>query len=167
MNALFQLFFNICRLKKGPDSVPSSVNLLLILFIANFIIETGLGLSSYSFTQAALLAIFAILSLFLFTGLWLYLFRLTNRYLQTITALVGVSLLTNIICFIPLTFLWKMGIFANDSFAMLNLLLIFWVLTIYANIFSKALNLSLLLGIALVITYFITFNTLAFNLTGA
>jgi len=167
MEALFVLFSKICRFKQGPDSVPSSVNLLLVFFIVNFILESLLGLTVYSFGQSLFLAIFSIFFLFIFTGIWLYLFRLSSRYLQTITTLVGVSLFTNIVCFIPLTLLWKLGLFSNDSFALLNLLLIFWVLAIYANIFRTALNISFFLGFALVITYFITFNTMAFSLIGA
>lgn len=167
MEALFHLFLNICLFKKGPDSAPSSINLLIILFIVNFMLESALGLISYSFAQAAFLALFSVLFLFAFSWLWLYLFRLSNRYMQTATALVGVSLLTNIIFFLPLTLLWKLGIFSTDSFELLNLLLVFWILAIYSNIFRTALNISFFLGFALVITYFITFNTLAFNLLGA
>ncbi|MCU7799973.1 MAG: hypothetical protein KZQ70_07470 [gamma proteobacterium symbiont of Lucinoma myriamae] len=167
MEALVRLFGNICRLKEGPETVPSSTNLFLILFIINFTVETLLGFTVYSFGQSVFLAFFAILSLFAFTWLWLFLFGLINRYLQTITTLVGVSLFTNIICFIPITFLWKIWIFSDNSYAMLNLLLIVWVLSIYAHIFRSALNVSFFLGFALAITYFITFNTLAVNLTGA
>ena len=167
MQALFLLFSNICRFKQGPDSVPSSTSLLLLIFVVNFFLESLLGLTVYSIGQSLFLALFAIFFLFAFTGIWLYLFRLTSRYLQTITALVGISLFTNIIFFLPLTLLWKLGLFSNDSFALLNLLLIFWVLTIYANIYRAALNISFFLGLALVITYFITFNTMAFNIIGA
>ena len=45
MEALVRLFGNICRLKKGPDAVPLSINLFLILFVTNFIVETFLGLT--------------------------------------------------------------------------------------------------------------------------
>ena len=167
MQALFILFSNICRFKQGPDSVPSSINLLFVFLILNFLLESVLGLTVYSFGQSVFLAFFATFFLFVFSGIWLYLFRLTNRTLQTITTLVGVSLFTNIICFVPLTLFWTLGFLSNDSFALLNLFLIFWVLAIYANIFRSALNISYFLGFALVITYFITFNTMAFKLTGA
>jgi len=167
MEVLFRLFGNICRFKLGPESVPASFNLLLILFIINFIVESFLGLTVYSLAQSLFLAFFAILSLFVFTWIWLVLFRLTNRYLQTIITLAGESLFTNVLCFVPMTILWKMGILADNSFAMINLLLIIWVLAIYAHIFRSALNISLLLGFALAITYFITFNTIAINLSGA
>lgn len=167
MEALIRLFGNICRLKQGPEAVPSSVNLFLLLFITNFVVEVLLGLTAYTFIQALFLAFFAIISLFFFTWIWLFLFKLSNRFLQTVTSLVGVSLFTNIICFLPMTILWKLGLLADNNYAMWNLLLIFWVLAIYAHIFRSALNISFLLGIALAITYFITFNTLAINLSGA
>ncbi|MCU7939931.1 MAG: hypothetical protein KZQ64_09130 [gamma proteobacterium symbiont of Bathyaustriella thionipta] len=167
MEVIFRLFWNICRLKQGPETVPSSISLFLTLFICNFILETLLGLTVYSIGQSIFLAFFAILSLFVFILIWLVLFRLTNRYLQTLTTLVGVSLFTNFICFLPISILWKMGVFADSTYAMINLLLIFWILSIYAHVFRSALNISFFLGFALAITYFITFNTIAINLSGA
>ena len=166
MEALVRLFGNICRLKKGPDAVPLSINLFLILFVTNFIVETFLGLTIYSFGQSVFLAFFSIFSLFVFTWILLFLFRLNNRYIQTITTLAGVSLFTNIVCFIPLTLLWKMDVLVDNSFAMINLVLLIWILSIYAHIYRKALGVSFFLGLALSITYFITYSTLSNYLIG-
>jgi len=166
MEALIRLFGDVCRLKKGPQNVPSSMNLLIILLIANFVVESFLGLSVYSFGASVLLASLSIFSLLIFTWFWLMMFKLSHRFIQTAIAFGGVSLFTNILCFLPIAFLWKMGVMSDDSFGLFNLVLIFWILSIYAHIYKNALNVSFFLGFALSITYFITFNTLSIKILG-
>ncbi|MCK5648806.1 MAG: hypothetical protein KAI22_08005 [Gammaproteobacteria bacterium] len=166
MEALIRLFGDLCRFKKGPEHVPSSANLFIVLLIINFVIETFLGLSVYAPWPSILLAGLSVFFLLVFTWFWLMMFKLGNRFLQTAISFVGVSLFTNILCFVPVLFLWKIDILSNDSYAMINLLLIFWVLSIYAHIYKKALNVSFFLGFALAITYFITFNTISINILG-
>lgn len=166
MEALIRLLGNICRFKKGPQDIPSSSSLLIVFLGSNFILETLLGLSVYSLLPAFILAFLSVLTLLAFTWVWLKLFKLDNRFVQTATAFIGVSLITNILVFLPVLVLWKAGILSDGSYGMLNLLQIFWVLSIYAHIYKNALNISFFLGFALAITYFITFNTISINLLG-
>lgn len=166
MEALIRLFGNICLFKKGPQDIPFSTSLFAVLFVGNVIVEVFLGLNLYSLGMSLLLSLTSIISLFLFTWLWLALFQFSQRFLQTVTAFVGISLFTNVLCFIPATFLWQMGIIVDNSFAMLNLFLLAWILSIYAHIFKHALNVSFFLGLALSITYFITYSTLSRYLIG-
>jgi hypothetical protein len=166
MEALIRLFGNICRFKSGPQDIPASINLFIVLFTANLIIELFLGLSYYSFAKALILSVTSIITLFLFTWIWLLLFKFTSRFLQTAMAFVGISLFTNVFFFIPMTFLWQMGVLVDSSFTMVNLLLLAWILSIYAHIYKNALNVSFFLGIALSITYFISFSALSNYLIG-
>ncbi len=166
MEVLIRLFGDLCRFKKGPQDVPSSTNLLMLLFSTNFLLETLLGLSVYSILPSFMLAGLSAATLFAFTWFWLMMFKMNSRFLQTATAFMGVSLFTNIIVFVPVLFLWKAEVLSDDSYAMLNLVLIFWVLSIYAHIYRHALNISFFLGFALAITYFITFNTVSISLLG-
>ena len=166
METLIRLFGNICRFKQGPEDVPSSASLFFILLSCNLIIEMLLGLSVYSLGLSLFLTALSVVTLFAFTWVWLMLFRLSPRFLQTATAFVGISLFTNIVCFIPLTLLWKMDVLVDNSFAMINLVLLIWILSIYAHIYRKALGVSFFLGLALSITYFITYSTLSNYLIG-
>jgi len=166
MEALIRLFGNICRFKKGPEDVPSSLNLLLALLICNLIIEMFLGLTVYSIGLAFFLTSLSVIVLFAFSWVWLLLFQLKERFLQTATAFIGISLFTNILCFIPVTLLWQMGVLVDNSYALVNLVLLIWILSIYAHIYKRALNVSFFLGLALSITYFITFSTLSNYLMG-
>lgn len=167
MQALIRLFGNICRFKQGPENIPASISLFAALLTGNFIIEISLGLSVYSFGLAFFLAFLSALTLYVLTWVWLMLFQLRNRFLQTVSAFTGVNLFTNVLCFLPVTFLWKMGIFVDNSFALVNLVLLIWILSIYAHIYKSALNVSFFLGFALSITYFITYSALSNYLIGA
>jgi len=166
MEALIRLFGNICIFKKGPQDIPASVSLFAILLVCNFTIELFLGLGFYSLGVSFLLSLTSILALFLFTWICLILFRFNKRFLQTASAFVGISLFTNIFCFIPITFLWQMGLLVDNSFAMVNLFLLAWILSIYGHIYKHALNVSFFLGLALSITYFISYSTLSNYIVG-
>ncbi len=161
MKALLLLFADICRFKKGPEDISYSVSLFILLFVCNLIIEILLGLGFYSAFDAALLSLTSILMLFAFSWIWLYLFKYNSRFVQTITAFVGISLFTNLFFFVPLTLLWQGGIIIDQSFALINLTLLAWILAIYAHIFRRALEISFFLGIALAITYFISYSNLS------
>lgn len=167
MRELILLFGNICRFKQGPEDIPASLFLLSILIGLNFIIELLLGLSVYSILISFVLALLSIATLALFTWLLLILFKLQTRFIQTFSAFVGVNLFTNIFCFFPVTILWKMEILVNNSFGLINLVLLAWILSIYAHIYKRAINVSFFLGLALAISYFISFSNLSSFLLGS
>ncbi len=168
MEAITRLFGSICLFKKGPESVPASINLLIILLFSNFLTETFLGFTVYSLglLSSALLSILSVSLLMAFTWFWLTIFKLSDRALQTLTAFIGISLFINIFCFLPITLLWSVGILRDDSLGLIYLFLIVWNLAIYAHIYRKSLNISFFLGFALSITLFITINTLTSQILG-
>ena len=167
MEALLRLFGNICIFKKGPQDVPASINFLLILLLVNFIIENLLGVLFYSLALSVFQSLASISVLFLFTWICLILFQYKNRFIQTVTAFAGISLFINIFFLVPLVVMWKMGVLVDNSFALINLLLLVWTLSIYAHVYKNALNVSFFLGLALSITYFITYTTLSNYIIGA
>ncbi len=166
MKALLLLFADICRFKRGPEDIPYSPTLLTVLFFFNLFIEMLLGLGFYSIGLSAFLSLTSILTLFVFSWVWLYLFKFSDRFIQTATAFVGISFFTNIFFFVPVTLLWKSGILMDQSFALVNLILLAWILSIYAHIYRRSLQISFFLGIALSITYFISYNSLSNQLLG-
>lgn len=168
MDVLFRLFWEICTFKKGPEDVPASLPLLLILLTANIILELLLGLSVYSFLQSLLLSLISFLTLLVLSYLWLLLYKHSPRLLQTMIAFTGVNLLTNLMVFLPLTLSWRAGMMIDTSFALINLLALVGILSIYAHIFRRALSVSFFLGFALALTYFVSFSALSeFVVAGA
>jgi hypothetical protein len=168
MFEFIHLFKEICQFKKGPEKVPFSLLLFIILVLFNFIIETVLSysISSLNLGVSALFSIISMLILFVFTWCCLMLFNLNYRLLQTITAFVGVNLLTNVIFLIPLSFLWGLNIISSESFDLLSFLLFLWIIVIYTYIYKNALVISTFLGFMLTITCFIIINTLSLNILG-
>lgn len=166
MEALIRLFGGICFFKRGPQDIPASIALLTVILVCNLILELLLGLSYYSFGMSVFLSVSSVIALLLFSWIWLSLFQHQARFMQTATAFVGVSLFTNVFFFLPITLLWNMGVIVDNSFALINLILLAWILAIYAHIYKNALNVSFFLGIALAITYFITYSTLSTYITG-
>jgi hypothetical protein len=166
MKVLIRLFANICFFKQGPEDAPSSSILLSVLLLVNFIIELLLGLSIYSIGVSSFLAFLSIISLSLFSWVLLNFFKFNDRFIQTLTALIGVNLFTNIFCFFPVTVLWQMDILVNNNFGFVNLILLGWILSIYAHILKRAVNISFFLGFALSISYFISFSHLSSLILG-
>jgi hypothetical protein len=168
MDVLFRLFWGICIFKKGPEEVPASLPLFLTLFTANLVLELSLGLSVYPFLQSLLLSLTSFLTLLVLSYLWLFLYKHRSRLLQTMTAFAGISLLTNLLIFLPLTLSWRSGLIIDSSFALINLVSLIWILSIYAHIFRRALPVSFFLGFALALTYFVSFSALSeFVVAGA
>jgi hypothetical protein len=160
MEALIRLFGNICIFKQGPQDIPASLSFFIVILLTNFIVEVLLGIAFDSLAIAALLSLSSVFALFIYTWIWLSLFKLSNRFLQTASAFVGVSVFTNTVCFIPLIIIWKIGLIPSDSFALIYNLLLIWILSIYAHIYKNALNISFFLGLALAITFFITYYSI-------
>ena len=161
MDALLRLFWGICIFKKGPEEVPASLPLLLILLLINLILELSLGLSVYPLKESLLLSLISFLTLVSLTYIWLLLYRHTSRLLQTVIAFTGVNLLTNLLIFLPLTISWRSGLMVDTSFALINLLALIWILSIYAHIYRRALSIYFFLGFALALTYFVSFSALS------
>ncbi len=158
MSVLFRLFWEICIFKKGPEDVPVSQSLLFILLTFNLILELSLGLSIYPFLQSLLLSLISFITLLVLSYFWLLLHKHSSRLLQTLTAFIGVNLLTNVLLFLPLTLSWRSGMLTDNSFAFINLAALIWILSIYAHIYRHALSVSFFLGLALALTYFISFS---------
>ncbi len=169
MSFLLQLFKDICLFKKGPEDTPSSINLLIFLFITNLFSEIILGLSVYSlsFIMSAILSIISVVVLVLYTVFWLYVFKLKSRILQTITAFLGISLFMNVCFLLPILTLWKLNIISETTFGFSTIIFLMWSLSIYVHIYKNALSISLIQSIALTITSFILINTISINITGA
>jgi len=166
MQAIIRLFKNICLFKQGPEDIPVSTHLLIVLISINFVLEILLGFSIYSIGVSSFLAFLSIVTLSIITWILLSLFKLNSRFIQTLTAFTGVNLMTNIVCFLPVTILWQMDILHNNTFGIVNLFLLGWILSIYAHIYKSAMNISFFLGLALAISYFISFSHLSGYILG-
>lgn len=160
MRAIFRVVWNICCLRSGPQDLPYSVVLLILLVLINITLSTLQLLSDFSFGQA-LFQTSAMLGLSLvFTWFLLSLKKLQTRFVQTVSALIATGLVFNLIVYT--VFLLQFHALSLDEPTLTNVLinlflsslklaLIIWVCVITAHIFKHSLQISFVGG--LVVTF--------------
>jgi hypothetical protein len=163
MLALFNLFLDICLLRKGPQDVPASTALLKLCLVG-YALSGLLVLLLNTSIPVAILQI--LLDLVLLSGLlyWgLLLHRHPQRFEQTLSALTGVGTLMGLLALPPM--LWIVTQTADGDVSLPSLLLLAmlgWSITVIAHILRHAFETSLGLGIL----YALGYTLLSWTLTG-
>jgi peptidoglycan biosynthesis protein MviN/MurJ (putative lipid II flippase) len=156
LGVLLQLFWDICRFRRGPQHVPAS-DALMTLVLVNYALVGLLVLSfDYDAPQAMTATLADVMFMYLSTFAILTMFGHKDRLRQTLTAYAGCGALYNI-AVIPI--LWWLGS-ARDANAdlavpaMLLQVLTIWALCVNARILQQAIETTLvnafLLSLALV-----------------
>ena len=163
MAALFNLFLDLCLLRKGPQDVPASMLLLKLCLLAYGLIGLIVLLLSTPIPVALLQALLDIvlLSGLLYVGLTLY--HHPERFEQTLTALAGSGALIALLAF-PLM-AWLMNEERGGDIALPSLLLLallVWSIAIMAHILRHAFAVSLWSGA----WYAFGYTVLSWTLTG-
>lgn len=160
LKVLFFAFYEMCRLKKRPQDIPASKNLLTIcvlfysglsIFIADLYQETEL---------AVLSSIIELGLILLFSWALLQASGKAVRWLQTATALIGTNLIINILAlpaYVLVSFkdLNELGSSSGpQSFGLLVLAaLACWNIVIMAHILRHAIETHFAIALFLAITY--------------
>jgi len=166
---LFIAFFDICRLKKRPQDIPASRNLLTICLIAYGFLSILLALLSQPVEKAILVGIIEVLFIMLFSLAVLQLGRKSSRWVQTVTALAGTGVIVSILAIPLYLFIGPSGDAAinSDGLQALGLLLLAilacWNISIMGHILRYALEINMFSSIVLAISYI----WLIFNFTAA
>ncbi len=152
---LFFAFFDVCRLRKGPQDIPASYHLFGLCLTVNILFSfllLNLFLSLLPAISATLLKTAVLL-----TYVWFFLWAssMPGRWLQTVTALVG----TGIILSLLTLSLYLFDGIKTEPGEWLFLLLIGWDILITGHILRHAMLVRLWLAIVLSIMYvIIVFN---------
>lgn len=150
MNAIIMLYWQICRMRTGPEQVPPVLILTVVTFLAYALLSFAayMGVSGLAFEYSAM-------SLMVITALWALLvygvlaFKgLAPRFQQTFTAVLGTDVVLTALS-LPLLVVSKQ--FSKDSTlftlaAVLWLVIFIWNILIKGFIFHRAFNVSPLLG---------------------
>lgn len=154
---LFKIFWDICRLKAGPQDVPAGRNILIAAIIAAVIIDSfstsilmpGLG-------NIEILQIVALYNIILITAMYLLLWMIgyAARGLQTLTALLATGLLISLVL-LPGLLVINSAAEEVKSFAFYVLADTIWRLTVNTHIFRHAFSVNLMLAMILSLSYFI------------
>ncbi len=150
LKTIWLAFFNIARLRSGPQNLPTSSRLLNVTLLAYIIISSTITLMQLSAKEAILTALIDAGLLVLFINSLFYIARYPSRITQTITALAGVNCVFEIIS-IPLV-IWITVYTGDLSFPVLLILcVIVWKLAVYAHILREALGVPFFMGLILTI----------------
>lgn len=155
MNKLFWMFVDICRLRIGPQDLPTSTTLLAGALLTYLLLAIVLSVLQMSVIKALLAAgvdtlLFAALSYFL---LWARM--LANRWVQTCTALAGSGVVLQLMA-LPFM-IWQTRLGPESSMAIvptaLMMALLFWNLVVVGHILRHALSTNMGVGAVLATVY--------------
>ncbi|MCI0400976.1 MAG: hypothetical protein L0Z68_06710 [Gammaproteobacteria bacterium] len=152
---LFKAFFDICRLRLGPQDLPASPFLLGITLLCYTLSSILLALITIPPLRATLSGITESLLVAALTVIVLRVRHMPARWTQTLTALAGTGMLLSLVAF-PLT-MWLNEIKVSDGDVRLPglilLLLVIWNVVIMAHILRHALSTSFGIGLLLSVGY--------------
>lgn len=155
MQPLLILFWQICRLQKGPEDVPSSTVLFILLLLSSLfldLISTRLGIPEVRSFEILLIVIIANAVILAMTAVMLQLLGYVQRILQTLMAMLGVSIFITALA-MPVLLALQTRMDDPGGWGVILLLLEIWHLVISAHILRRALSISPLLGLMLATGY--------------
>ncbi|MEZ5581591.1 MAG: hypothetical protein R3F37_01305 [Candidatus Competibacteraceae bacterium] len=163
MVALFNLFLDICLLRKGPQDVPASTALLQLSLALYAISGLVLLLATLDLISAFTLVT---LDLGLLVGLTYGVLNLLGRgprFAQTLTALAGTGVLLELIAW-PLAMWIGQASIRQETAALpglLYLVLLGWNIVIIGHILRHALSITLAFGVLYAFGYLLSFWVLS------
>ncbi len=157
MGAYLQLFWDLCRVRRGPADVPASTTLLVVLALLYWIgsaVQSRIAYGPGRFLGPATLDLALTLAFF---AVVLAVTGRRQRYRQTVGAVLGASILLTpplllLLC-VPDPAALPAGLDALLRVAMLALVV--WYVVVVGSIMRSALDCGIAAGMALSVTYFL------------
>ena len=155
MLRLIRIFWDICRLRAGPQDLPSGRNLLISAILAGIFIDSFSSsllipkLSGFEVVTAV-----AIYNIVLLTAVYLLLkfIGYKQRGIQTLTAIAGSGLFISLVL-LPGLITMSFSEEQSKSFVLFILIDNIWRIAVNAHIFRHALSISLLMAMILSVSY--------------
>jgi hypothetical protein len=158
MLSIFYLFWRIAQLKNGPEDLPSSNFLLLIVTVMNVVLSLVVSLSIG--TQSATVLATTIMTSLAAQGLIIYgllsLVGKPGRLTQTLTAYFGCDLLLNLVIGSSIALMRLLNV---DFMNTLALTIFFWSILIFGHILRRAMEVHMAMAVAL--AFLLTLVTVA------
>ena len=150
MVSLATLFWNICILRAGPESVPARVWFALVLLFADIAVALfyhrmlgATGAEALNTLQALGFSLVSIATVAVVTRSVLYFRKLDSRFLATLTALIGTDLLISVFIVIASQLSKLVGLPPEIATGILQI----WGIVVWGFIYHRAFNTTLLFGI--------------------
>jgi hypothetical protein len=152
MGALVQVFWQIALLRKGPQTLPASRELLWLLLAAHWLIGVILVIDRVPLDRALLSGLLGtLITVGVVHGL-LLVHHHYSRVTQTLSALAGCEILLGLLT-LPLLGLLSLGGELQALATILWLLLLGWSIAITGHIFRHALSVPLGVGVLSAVGY--------------
>ena len=155
LRTISKAFLEICLLRKGPQDLPKSTELLVLSLFMYTLIDVLLTVQSRPFIDALMVSFVDVGFLLLVTFLILKQHKHLDRWHQTMTALFGTGVVLGIFIF-PLVF----GGFQNQYeewlqqiIVLLFLIMVIWNVAVLAHIVRHAISTSAGIGVMIAILY--------------
>jgi len=164
-------FIDICRLRAGPQDLPTSKFLMTITLLAYGLLVVLLTAGDQGPGVAVQVAVVATLTLAGLAYIVLWVRDFTERYVQLLTAMAGCGVLLELIRW-PLVLMQQYGANDGGSFFVVTAAILLWGLLVWevaiiANIFKHGLDTSMWMAAIISCFYvFLSFRimrTLFFN----
>ncbi len=161
MFALFRFFIELAMLRRGPQDLPASSALLVLLALLNVLVGSANGMELFGGFGTALGA--NLLDLLLTVVMLFALLQFKGhlaRWQQTASAFFGLGVLAGLLMLVvrPPLELLDVAPFA----ALLDLILAIWLHVALGSVLRHALGVPLLAGVVIVLSYtVIAFNVIA------
>ena len=162
---LLTLFFDICLLRKGPQSLPKSAGLQQLVLLIYFVSSALLIVLDASWDEALIQVLIEVLLLGLFVYVLVTLFSVPERFRQSISAMYGCGA---IITIISMPFVYWAGSLTTDdpSMGMVGLgifVVICWSFVVMAHIIRETLEKNLVVSLLLSFCYvYLSYQVISF-----
>ncbi|MCB1789622.1 MAG: hypothetical protein KDJ27_04960 [Gammaproteobacteria bacterium] len=159
MQALLSFFFDLARLRRGPQDLPASPVLLALVAALSVALGAVNGAQMFGGMRAALGA--NLLDLVLTMVMLFLLLQFKDhvaRWLQTATAFVGLGALAGLLMLIVRTPAEALGVV--DVAMIIDLIVAIWLHVALGGVLRHALDIPLIAGVIIVLSY----TVMAFNL---
>ena len=155
MLQLSRIFWEICRLKSGPQALPIGRYLLVSAVLAGIFVDSfASSILIPKFTSFEIMGTVVIYNLVLLTAVYflLKLVGYVERGIQTLTAIAGSGLLISLVL-LPALLTLNTSTEDVKPFALLILVDNIWRIVVNAHIFRHALSINLLMAMILSVSY--------------
>ncbi|MDH5369228.1 MAG: hypothetical protein OEW99_04340 [Gammaproteobacteria bacterium] len=155
MLQLMRIFWDICRLKTGPQDLPTGRYILSAAVLAGIIIDsftTSIFMPKFSVIDLAKLVVTFNIVLLVAIYFLLKLIGYAERAIQTITAIAGSGLFISLVL-LPGLLVMNSVDGQVKSFAIFILIDNVWRIAVNAHIFRHALSVGLLMAMIVSVSY--------------
>ena len=157
MLPLIRIFWDICRLKVGPQAVPRGHYLMIVAVLAGIIIDSfASSILIPKLTGLDILKTVAIYNILLLSAIYLLLkvIGYADRGVQTVTAIAASGLFISLVL-LPGLLMMNTVEEQVKSFAIFILIDNVWRIAVIAHIFRHAFSINLLMAMILSVSYLI------------